>query len=163
MDLTSLLAYYTLLSGGVHPWGHVQSSSERDIPLKIDYKQMAEYWKQPHPETQRSYTNSNLSDIWGAGFENQDKFTNAVNSPEASLANAIYKLAYLGGSYKLGGTTRGDINDVKAYSGNKNVDALILASTLADLYKMANPGQNWDLNFTTLGQGTPGLMFNYRY
>ena len=157
MDLRSLIAAYALSAGLIHPYGHVDAGNRNDIPVSLDYKNLAENWDT------RKGGNRAQTDLHGGGFEMQDRISGLANSPELNSVNALYKLLYLAGSHKMGGAQEGDVNAMERTSGNKNVNALLAASVLSDLYKSQNPGQNWNVGFTTLGRGTPGLTYNRRF
>lgn len=105
------------------------------------------------------------TDRHGAGFEGQDVISHAMDTPESASANAVYKLLYASGLTMGRNMSEwaGDIDAMEKQSGNRYTKEMIVASVLADLMKVRNPKQNWDVGFSTFGTGQPGLKLNYRW
>ena len=158
-DLLSLL----LTSGVVHPWGHVGRASEYGIPASVNYGDLTENWK---------YAGDPRVDaaLHGAGFDTQDRVKSMMTGADRdsmAKANALYKGLYLaGGPSILGAKTgykKGDIEGIKNASGNKYVGPMLGASAIADALDAYNIiPENHGLSFR-MDEGTPSLMYNYRW
>lgn len=107
-------------------------------------------------------------DIHGGGFSMQDEIARAADDPNYSIGNAIIKLAHLLDvpqmlSKDIRENSGGDLKAMKKESGNKEVKGLLALSLLADLYKAKHPESTSSLSFTTLDEGTPGLIWQKRF
>jgi hypothetical protein len=158
-DLLSLL----LTSGVVHPWGHVGKAAEYGIPANVNYGSMTEDWNYAgDPRVD--------ADLHGAGFDAQDRVKAMMSGSDRdsmAKANALYKAFYLaGGPSILGAKTgykKGDIEGIKKMSGNKYVGPMLGASAVSDALDAYNViPDNHNLSFR-MDQGTPMLMYNYRW
>lgn len=200
MDLASFLASYLALSGA-HTLTHLSVANETGAPAWFDIEQLGERWERPNNEytpsqviEKKVYSHSSANspgfyetkrEVVGgspipslneakrnaAGFEGQDLLSKAMDSKEASLANALYKSIYLaGGSRLFGGADiykGGDIGGIADNSGisKDKVKGLLALSTIADALKGTEfiPKEYGNLSFSTLGQGTPGLVWSKRW
>lgn len=160
-DIQDILAAYAITSGALHPYGHVAEGSRHEVPVRINYGDLAEYWDE-NAGGSRVQT-----DMHGGGFAMQDRISRAMpyggEASALATANAINKLLYMAGAHKLGGAKKGDIKNMKEQSGNKRVNMYLLASALADLDKARRPERDWDLSFTTMDEGAPGLMYSRKW
>lgn len=159
-DLKDIVAAYLITSGALHPYGHVAEGSKHEIPVRVNYRDLAESWDLNAGDSRAQ------SDMLGGGFSMQDRVSRSMpegkEAESLAIANAINKVLYMGGAHKLGSGKRGDIERMKEESGNKRVNLYVLASALADLDKARNPKRNWDLSFTTV-DGAPGMMYSKKW
>jgi hypothetical protein len=150
--------------------------------MSVDYQNMVEDWGEPttkpilDPESvgrggwiglADAHDNRFQTNMHAAGFETQDKLTSAMSDTdlgrEQKIASALYKATYP--------LTAGDANDLeylKEGSGNKLVPALVGATVVNDLYQGVTgkkPIKNWpdNIEFSTFGQGAPGLKATWRW
>ena len=184
MDIEKLLLAY-LISQGAHTAGHfyqAQNSGNplRDVPIKLDAKNLAEQWDVPDKwsaphrggdpyaglrmshEDYIADNNRKTTDIRGHGFAMQDRIRETIDDPETkknvATMGALIKGLYLAGvpmmlSKQI--NSGGDIEGMEQSSGNKYVKHLVGASALADVYGLP-------VQFTTV-DGAPGLMYTKRF
>jgi hypothetical protein len=182
MDYLELLKALGLIAG-THTANHLSVANDTGAPARM--QGLNEVWDRPKGEytetttktpvrsdvsagpgipgptvwdtkTTRNYMPSaKETDRQGAGFAGQDVMNSALDTPESNAANALYKGLYLAtGGLK----TSGDFRNMEENSGNRYTKPLVGASAFYNAYKAANPDNNVDVNFTTMNQGTPGLM-----
>jgi hypothetical protein len=158
-DLISLL----LTSGVVHPWSHVSEANRYGYPARVDYRNLVETF----PEIEDRRIDAAIN---GAGFSSQDALKNSLGGSardSMAKANALYKAFYLaGGPSILGANTRykgGDIEALKKSTGNKYIAPMLGASAISDALDAYNIiPDNHSLSFR-MDEGTPMLMYNYRW
>jgi hypothetical protein len=126
-----------------------------------DYVPVAKGFKTLKSNTSDLYKR-NETDRNGAGFEGQDKVNAAMDSPESSLANAVSKGAYIasGGGIGKSKDLQGDFGGVSVNSGvsRDKIKGMVGFSAMSDLYNASHPDNTTKVGFSTLNQGTPGLV-----
>lgn len=192
MGFKELIQAY-IIGQGSHTGGHfIQAQNPdnpmRDVPMKLDARNLVENWDIPDkwspPREDNPYKDLHMShkdyladnnrksaDIHGAGFAEQDRIRNLIDDPETkkdvSIVNALIKGAYLAGvPMKLSKQIRsgGDIEGMEATSGNKHIKEFVGASALWDLLKGtgAIKNQNIDYGFDVI-DGAPGGRITARW
>lgn len=147
------LALSLALQTGMHPYGHVGAGAQLDVPVDIDWRTRTEKWNTPDRRKD--------AEINAGGFALQDLMASLMGTPEASTANALYKIGYMSG-LTLPKGTQGDIKNLERLSGNNATEALVALSILGDLIKAKNPKSNWSTQFIA-PEGAPGLQFTTRW
>ena len=154
-DLTDILLALGI-SAGLHPYGHVQTGNDLNVPVSINWGKGMENWNTPDQRKD--------AEIAGGGFAMQNKLAQGLQGNDLELpmriANALYKAGYMAGIKPAG--IEGDVNQMERDSGNKATKPLLGISTLFDLWKSQNPQSNFDLSFIT-PNGAPGLMGTWRW
>lgn len=166
MDLLSLCLAIPLMLG-VHEVGHNQQAQDLyvDIRWNPNNASLLPYWQA------NARNSKELALIGGAGFRNQDIFSDALEGSvfgkSFRVVSAINKIGYVffpnGASVNEPNSTKGDISAMNKAIGDSALPLALLGSSIVDLYKVNHPNPAWTIYFSQSYDGIPGLTYSRRF